>query len=209
MTYTLPILTGTAGTILGGPVVGGVAAFTGWLMRYSEGGHALTNLARTNLKAAVYRGMAANWGARPVFELYEPGDRQVLLQAMFESTTEEALQSDTDQWALLQVHIFRAYESGIPPWKAIRFIKSHYRDSIFAKRQKYALALSRPVIQAYMHAHPAPEQDYSWYERWANEIGFTPAEAREMWDQEVRAFKVEQGMSQLELEENFPSMYET
>lgn len=191
MTMILPVGMTIMGAAIGGPVGGasgaalgaGIGLVIGSVSSERGGGEHIRGNAKALLQGYMYTAMAANWGIVPVLRQYSEANQAVLLDDMYTATVKEPVEGILQQWTPIKAHVMRAHRSGIPPQKAMRWIRSNYRDRIIGKKQRsHAVAIATTVAQCYASAHSQMEADYGWYERWAEAIGFKKAEARSIWD---------------------------
>lgn len=191
MTMILPVGMTIMGAAIGGPVGGasgaalgaGIGLVIGAVSAERGGGEHIKGNAKALLNGYMYTALAANWGIVPVLRHYSEANQAVLLDDMYTATVKDPIEGILQQWTPIKNHVMRAHASGIPPQKAMRWIRSNYRDRIIGKKQRgHAVAIATTVAQCYASAHPDKEADYAWYERWAEAIGFKKVEARSIWD---------------------------
>jgi hypothetical protein len=194
MTYIVPVtagLTGYAAALEAGhttaaPFVGAGCFAFGWFGRFAGHGIHLRRSQMRRVEFFMHRSIAANWGIRPLAELFDEQEQQRLLGSVFDAVAGEQIQNLVEQWPILWAHVQRVHFSGIPPLASLRAMRRAYRPGLFGKDKGRARELAQPVIDAYASLHPDPDSARDWYLRWAASVGLPDEIAHQAWVEGMR-----------------------
>lgn len=195
MTYIVPAVagaTGYAATVgMGHPTmaifVGLGCAGMGFLGRFAGNGLHLSRSQMRKVEHLTHRALAANWGVRPLTQLFTEQEQQKLIGSVFDAVAGEPMQELVEQWPILWAHIQRVHFSGIVPLSSLRAMRRAYRPGLFGKDKGKARELAQPVADAYAMLHPSPSDDVDWFMRWSATIGLPEQMADQIWSDTMNA----------------------